>query len=499
MTQVGGGRGAVSGGPVAGELLAERYQLEQHVNTDHTGRQIWYGVDVVLRRPVAVVIRYPGGAAATQMLQSAVEGSRIVHPNLVSVYDAIDEQARAYVVREWVDGASLRDHLHTGPFDADRAVAVAHAVGAAVTAVHSTGMTHGNVHPGTVLIGRDGRVMVADARADGTVPSEEDIRAVGGVLYYALTGLWPHPEVAGPDSLPDAMRDSTGALAAPRQIRPGVPDHLDNLVMDLLDRRLSVPPAEVLAGELARLDAPYEETYYQDTDTDTDTGPVRLTDRAPAPGPSGRKIALGVGALLVIAVVGLLAGLNLLGSPSEESPGASGPTGDPPASQAPDGVGESTPAPIPLTADQLRIIDPPEGTRTELEGVEALVDDDPGTVWSTDQYYDGLQVVKPGIGILIDLGEERELASVIVEMSTAGAVAELRTGDNAPPAGEAGDAEIIETYTPIGEPRSEGSTMVFSGFDSDSTYRYLMVWFTELPEVGDGHQVEVQRVGVEGR
>src|SRR5690606_9506263 len=183
------------GVPAVGEILAERYQLEQHIDNDSSGRQIWRGVDVVLRRPVAVVLRYPGGGSATAMLQGAVEASRIVHPNLVGVYDAIDEGTRAYVVREWVEGTALRDWVRTEAFDPTRATTVAHAVAAAVTAVHSTGMTHGNIHPGTVLIDTDGRVVLSDANADGPASPEEDVRAVGAILYFALTGYWPHPEV----------------------------------------------------------------------------------------------------------------------------------------------------------------------------------------------------------------------------------------------------------------------------------------------------------------
>lgn len=497
MTQVGEGRGATAGGPAVGEILAERYQLEQHVNTDSAGRQIWYGVDVLLRRPVAVVVRYPGGQAAAEMLQNAVEASRITHPNLVGVYDAIDEHSRAYVVREWVDGASLRDHAHTGPFDPERATAVAHAVAAAVTAVHASGMTHGNLHPGTVLIGRDGRVVLADARADGAVPGEEDVRSVGAVLYYAMTGYWPHPEVPGPESLPDAPRGHTGELASPRQIRAGIPEHLDNLAMDLLDRRLAVPPAEVLTGEFARLDAAPEMPYYTEP-AESDTGPVRLRagDRTSAPAPSGRKIVLGVGALLVIAVLGLIVGLQVLtGDPDGTTPPAGEP---PPASGEPTDPGDATPAPFDLSAGQVRIIDGPGGSRTELDGVEALVDGDLGTNWSSETYYDGLQVIKPGMGILIDLGEARQVASVKLDLSAAGAVADLRTGESDPGSTAAGDEQIYETYTTVGDFPRDGSTLVFSGFDPDTTYQYLLVWFTEFPPSEDGHRVEVQQVTVEG-
>lgn len=490
MTQVGEGRGAAHGGPAAGDVLAGRYQLEQHVNTDRAGRQIWYGIDTILRRPVAVVVCYPGGPDAAQMMGSAFQSSRIVHPNLVSVYDAIDEQSRAYVVREWIDGASLRDHLAAGPLPPARAVSVAHAVAAAVAALHADGMVHGNIHPGTVLIARDGRVVVAGAYADEPRTPEHDVRAIGAVLYYALTGYWPHHEAPGPDNVPTALRDGDGAPVPPRRVRAGVPDHLGALVMDLLDLRLGVPSADIVAGELARLDAAAEAEF------DLDQGPVPMSGRAVDPPPSGRRILLGVGALVVVGVLGLVVGVNWLSSPSGQ--GNQGLPSDPPTTSAPSS-GPPTPVPVPLSPSQVRIVDP-DGDREELEGVEALVDGDPTTSWRTHRYFGDPRfgMIKSGMGILIDLQEERRVGAVKVELATGGAVAQLRTGDHDPGATAEGDKLIHETYTPIGEPVRNGSTMVFSGFDPDTAYRYLLIWFTEIPPDGDGYRLEVLQVTVEG-
>lgn len=147
-----------------GEVLADRYRLEEHVNDDPAGRQVWRGTDVILRRPVAMVLRHPGGDAALEMLSAAVTASRVVHPNLAGVYDAVDEGERAYVVREWIAGQSLRQLLTEAPLEARRAALVTHAMADACAAVHATGVAHGNVHPGTVLIGDEGRIVLADAR-----------------------------------------------------------------------------------------------------------------------------------------------------------------------------------------------------------------------------------------------------------------------------------------------------------------------------------------------
>lgn len=529
VTQVGEGRGAGydAGAPADGELLADRYQLAQHVNTDSTGRQIWRGVDVVLRRPVALVIRYPGGPAAEQMMRTAVEASRIVHPNLVGVYDAIDEQIRAYVVREWVEGASLREYVAAGLFDAHRAVMIGRACADAVAAVHASGMTHGNVHPGTVLIDQDGRVVLADPHADGAAPAEEDVRAVGAVLYFTLTGYWPHAEVAGPASLPDAMRDGNGVLAAPRQVRAGVPDQVDNLTMDLLDRQLSVPPIDVLAGELARLagvpDVPYYQEpaagyhpdgppgYYPDSEpgyypqpdgypqSERASGPIRFTSPADEPHtkPTGRKLVLGLAGLLAAALVALLVGVTWLtgSSPQGTGPGAGPPASTP--SPTPEAV-DATPAPLAISASQVRVVDPPNGDRTELDGIELAVDGDPETTWRTDTYNSpAFGNIKPGMGILVNLGEPTRVATVRVELATPGATAQLRVGESDPGSSAAGDDEVYQSYQPLGEPQQGGTTMVFN-VDSETAHQYVMIWFTDLPPVDNGFRIEVQQIVIEG-
>jgi eukaryotic-like serine/threonine-protein kinase len=206
---------------------------------------------------------------------------------------------------------------------------------------------------------------------------------------------------------------------------------------------------------------------------------------------------LGVGALVVIAVLGLFVGLRVLTGSTADGPGGTA-GGSPGATGTPATPADASPSPIPLTAGQVRIVDPPPGTRSELGGVEALIDGNQNTYWRSDTYYDGLQVVKPGLGILIDLGEPRQVVSVKVELSTGGAVASLRTGDSDPGNTSAGDELIDQTYTTVGEFPGDGSTLLFSGFDSETTYQYLLVWFTELPSAGDDFRAEVLQVTVEG-
>jgi hypothetical protein len=509
VTQVGEGHETAAdadgpvmtfGAPTVGEVLAERYQLEEHVNNDSAGRQVWRGIDVILRRPVAVVLRYPGGDSATEMLQAAVDASRVIHPNLVGVYDAIDEAARAYVVREWVDGQSLREVIaEEGPQDPARATSIAHSLTDALTAVHATGMVHGNVHPGTTLIANDGRVVLADARADSADNVETDVRSIGGILYFALTAHWPHAEV-GQSALPDATRDGNGHPATPRQIRAGVPAYLDDLTMDLLDKRVAAPEAGALAAELARLDSA-EDDY-------EDVGPLRFAQSTTTePVRSAPKIVIGVAALVVIAIIGLVFGIRAITSSDDPDPTRTkqSATGQEQGGTDDDNqAAAATPKKIPLTADMVRIVDPPDGDREDSGQAKNTVDNDPATVWETQRFRQAnFGNRKPGMGVLINLGTPRSLSEVEVETSDSGVGMDIRTGSNDPGDTSSGDQWIMDNYKKLGESdtKTDGTREVFSVFETNAKYQYILVFLTELPPADDdrgGFKVSVNKIEISG-
>ena len=465
---------------VAGEILAERYRLEEHINDDAAGRQVWRGVDIMLLRPIAVVLRSPGGQAAQEMLAAAVTASRVVHPNLIGVYDAIDEVDRAYVVREWVEGVSLRQLVETdGPIEPDRVIATGHAVAEAVSALHASGMAHGNVHPGTVLLADDGRVVLTDARA-GSATNDGDVRAIGGLLYYGLTEQWPQRE-AGPTALPDAVRDEYGVLAAPRQIRAGIPTHLDDLVYDLLDAKVTLPSSDVLAAELDRLDVVPEERNY---------GALRFTETLPEPTRQApRKLLYGVAGVVVLALLGLTLSARALTStgkpgPTETTPAASGSSATAPIAD---------PVVFTLSGGQISLFDP-NGEKNETENLAKAVDGKNSTGWKTHHYNQdfGPGGIKSGMGLVIDLGAPHAVADVTVVLSHNGASVKL-LGGNTPP-----DASALTTFAPIGGDleKFNGSNMVFSNSEDTPQVRYLVLWISGMPKDYDDAQERFQ-IGVQ--
>jgi hypothetical protein len=484
------------GSPTPGEILAERYQIGEHIGNDSLGRQLHLGLDVILRRPVAIVLRYPGGESAGEMLAGAVAASRIVHPHLVGVYDAIDEGDRAYVVREWVDGIALRDLVAEEPLDAGRAVVIAWAVTDAVAALHATGMAHGNIHPGTVLVGHDGRVVLTDARADVAATPEADIRAIGATLYCALTGYWPHAE-AGPTKVPDGVRDSAGQLAAPRQVRAGIPAHLDSLTSSLLNPNLPLPAADVLVTELARFSQVDEGSLYDRPSSALNLDAFDTAADAPqeAVRPAARKLAVGVVGLLVLALAGTLAAARVLGGGDDDGTGTT-PPGGASSVQAKPPTGQ--PQVFSVPANQVRVIDPKGNRQREFRDAANVVDGNPATTWRTDSYYGRPDFggLKQGMGIWLDLGSPQQVASVQVQLSRAGASGELRAGSTDPGSSSNGDAVVVAEYQKVGEAKTEMQTNVlFPG--SDQKVRYLLVWLTKLPSSGaDKYGIEIKEITV---
>jgi hypothetical protein len=455
------------GAPVQGELLAGRYRLDECLaEYPRTQRTLWRGTDKVLARQVAVELRVPGGPGSEEFLSAAMIVSRIVHPAVIGMYDAVDEGDRAYVVREWVRGTSLAARVREAPMAPDRAAAVARAAAEGIAALHAAGVGHGNLNPNSVIIAPDDTVTLTDLRpsADGSVRA--DVRGVGALLYAALTGRWP-TEVPSPQpGLPDAVR-ADGRPCSPRQVRAGIPAYLDALTMDLLDPSLPPPSAEDLAAELRRFDV--------------DDPAMGLFDVIPEEGERRRsrwfKIGLPAAGLLVIAVLGWAIGTSGLPPGNGAYPSSKDPTN--PRTGA-SGSLES----LPVSA--VKILDP-GGNGTELGGARLAVDGNRATAWKTEVYTQprfGNIPGKTGMGVRLDLGQVQHVTQVTVYLSAPGAALELRSGDG---------SDDPTAYRLLGGRQDAGQSLTFP-VPADVSSRYLLLWITSLPPKDGGYGIEVQEI-----
>jgi len=154
------------------------------------------------------------------------------------------------------------------------------------------------------------------------------------------------------------------------------------------------------------------------------------------------------------------------------------------------------PVQLQLGPGQVRIVDPPHGTRTELGGVEKTVDGDTSTGWRTERYdQPEFGKLKPGMGVLIDLGAAVDIVNVEVDFDVPGATVQVMTGTHDPGATSNGDKQLLKDFKPLGEPRTAGATTVLP---VGQKTRYLLVFLTSLPpnESGSGFQVAIDEIKV---
>ncbi|MFH8774893.1 serine/threonine-protein kinase [Streptomyces sp. NPDC017958] len=159
----------VAGG-IPGLLVNARYRLVESIGQGGMGR-VWRAVDEMLDRLVAVKeIRIDGQAAEDsrthreRTLREARATARIDHPNVVRVYDVVDEGQRLWIVMELVAGRSLeRIMTEEGPLSPRETAHIGLGLVAALRQVHAGGVLHRDIKPGNVLVETGaGRVVLTD-------------------------------------------------------------------------------------------------------------------------------------------------------------------------------------------------------------------------------------------------------------------------------------------------------------------------------------------------
>ncbi len=213
----------------------------------------------------------------------------------------------------------------------------------------------------------------------------------------------------------------------------------------------------------------------------TGSGAFVLDDEE-APALPGRRslrlaIAVGVAALLLLTamvVVNLLSGRTPLSLPTEPDDASSSAAADPGRVVTGSKADDFDPQ-----------ADPPE---ENPELAPLAVDGDPATAWRTATYEQNLGPggLKTGVGLVVDLGETRDVRSIEVTLVGAPSGVSLYLGDEVP-AGVSG-------LTPLSSGNTDGRLVVTP--EDGTSGRYLTVWLTSLPAVPGGFRGEVTEVVV---
>ncbi len=130
-------------------------------------------------------------AFAKRFEREAQALAKLNHPNIVTVFDSGHTEAGDYYfVMEYVDGVNLRDVLHGGHLEPEKALAIVPQICEALQYAHEQGIVHRDIKPENILMDSRGQVKIADfglAKLLNPSSQNENISHVGqrmGTAHY---------------------------------------------------------------------------------------------------------------------------------------------------------------------------------------------------------------------------------------------------------------------------------------------------------------------------
>jgi serine/threonine-protein kinase len=269
---------------MASGILSGRYEIGDRLGSGGMS-SVHQATDLILERTVAVKILAEHLSDDERFVErfrrEALAVAKLIHPNIVQVYDTGIDEGRHYIVMEYVQGRSGAQILQRqGPLDGETTAEIGAQACAGLDYAHRRGIIHRDVKPGNLMIvggpvgGGEMTVKLTDfgiARAVeqtritqvgsvvGTaaylspeqVRGEEaapttDVYALGVVLYQFLTGRLPYE---GSSLAELAVRQQNERPLPPSTYNDEVPETLGAAVL----RALEGDPARryASAGELA--------------------------------------------------------------------------------------------------------------------------------------------------------------------------------------------------------------------------------------------------------
>jgi serine/threonine protein kinase len=267
-----------------GERIAERFRIVGFLGRGGMGA-VYKAEDTRLHRLVAlkfldqVVAGYPRSLSRFQ--REAQAASALNHRNICVVYDLGEQDGRAFIAMEFLEGQTLRDVIIGGPLELERLLDIASQVAGGLEAAHAKGIIHRDIKPENIFATHSGDVKIVDfglakLQWDGSTAPDDD--PVGGAAELTQGGpamgtvAYMSPEQACGEEL-DTRTDlfslglvlyemATGRRAFPgatplpvSELNPACPRELDQIIRKALekDRALRYQHAAEIREDLERL------------------------------------------------------------------------------------------------------------------------------------------------------------------------------------------------------------------------------------------------------
>lgn len=265
-----------------GTMLQDRYEILEKIGSG--GMSDVYKVKChKLNRLVAIkVLKSEFTSDATFVSKFKMEAQAaagLSHPNIVNIYDVVDEGDIHFIVMELVEGITLKSYItKKGHLEVKEAIGIAIQVASGIEAAHEQHIIHRDIKPQNMLISMDGKVKVADfgiARAvssqtmnaatvvgsvhyispeqarGGYSDERSDLYSLGITMFEMVTG---HVPFEGDNTVTVALAHLEDPMPDPRTLNPEVSPSLARIILKCTEKRPErrYPSAAAVISDLRR-------------------------------------------------------------------------------------------------------------------------------------------------------------------------------------------------------------------------------------------------------
>lgn len=247
-----------------GTFLQDRYEILEQIGSG--GMSVVYKAKCYkLNRLVAIKVLKEefcnDSNFVSKFKMEAQAAAGLSHPNIVSVYDVMDEGSIHYIVMELIEGITLKSYIaKKEKLEIKESIGIAIQVAQGIAAAHEQHIIHRDIKPQNMIISKDGKVKVADfgiARAvseqtlnstamgsvhyispeqarGGFSDERSDIYSLGVTMYEMVTGRVPFE---GGNTVSIALAHLEDAVVPPGVYNREISAGLEQIILRCMEKK----------------------------------------------------------------------------------------------------------------------------------------------------------------------------------------------------------------------------------------------------------------------